>query len=703
MNPLFNSGNSSSNQATAPSNVANQSTPVVRRSFNRFNNSYAHYTSALYGEYVPFYVQEVNPSDSKKFKSKIQVRTDTLISPLYSSVKMNKDYFFVPYDALLPFNWDKIYKNPSQGDDVPPDASFTIENFYSSLLPSLLERVQLAIRGFNDLSSYAKAFFVFSLPLLDDLFSSSGSFSRMRCPLSHLVSFFFIPSGVPSSGKEGHFSWDRFTEILYPALFKDGLTFELYLTPEDSTPIYVKIDSSSTDDFMPISISSNQRHATVTPKTFISLLRYYPQCFVADASILSFGGLSLDLSPYLLAQFQIKSKFASSSAQDMALNYSRFAAYSMCCAQFYSNGQVDSVFSAQLYRDMLSSYVNDCYISVDSAPVTTFLYNGVKTPYDWLSSHYFLNCYNKMLSGFASAAIDFNGISAALSALMYFRAIFDIHNCIKYGDYFTGAHTRPLAVGDVTAPVVGSSVSAIDMTKALLYQKFLNVVVKLKNDISDYLKTIFGTLPAPDFHEAKFVSHSEGRVSGFDVANTAENQGNLCSLLHDVNENFEFDLQCNQAGVALGVLSFVSSRAYCMTSDRQCHYVDRYDMYNPMLQGLGDQSILSIEKSGLHSVPFAYQSRYGELKQRTNYASGAFIDKLRTYCIISDSPFIDSNCLEVLSPNLSPAYIRLLPTEFNRFVKQSGSWSYGNDYHFIVEVNNDVDDVLEMEYSPNVL
>ena len=703
MNPLFNSGNSSANQATAPSNVANQSTPVVRRSFNRFNNSYSHYTSALYGEYVPFYVQEVNPTDSKKFKSKIQVRTDTLISPLYSRVKMNKDYFFVPYDALLPFNWDKIYKNPSQGDDVPDDASFTVDDFYSSFLPSLLDSFKFAIRGFNELSSFGKAFFVFTLPFLDDLFSSSGSFSRLRCPLSHLVSFFFLPQGVPSTGKEGHFSWDRFTELLYPALFKDGLSFQLYLSSSDTTPIYVKIDSSSTDDFMPISISGNQRHASVTPKTFISLLRYYPQCFVSESSMRTFDSISLDLSPYVLAQFDTKLMFAPSSGQDLSLNYSRFAAYSMCCAQFYSNGQVDSVFSAQLYRDMLSSYVNDCYISVESSPVTTFLYNGVKTPYDWLSAHYFQNCASQLFSGLGSSFSNYSEFSAPLAALMYFRSIFDLHNCIKYGDYFTGAHTRPLAVGDVTAPVVGSSVSAIDMTKALLYQKFLNVVVKLKNNISDYLKTIFGTLPAPDYHEAKFVSHSEGPVSGFDVANTAENQGNLCSLLHDVNENFEFDLQCNQAGVCLGVLSFVSSRAYCMTSDRQCHYVDRYDMYNPMLQGLGDQSILSVEKSGLHAVPFAYQSRYGELKQRTNYASGAFVDKLRTYCIISDSPFIDSNCLEVLSPNLSPAYIRLLPTEFSRFVKQSGSWSYGNDYHFIVEVNNDVDDVLEMEYSPNVL
>lgn len=702
MNPLFNSGNSSSNQATAPSNVANQATPAVRRSFNRFNNSYAHYTSALYGEYVPFYVQEVNPTDSKKFKSKIQVRTDTLISPLYSNVKMNKDYFFVPFDALLPFNWEKIYKNPSQGDDVPDDASFSSRTFYLQV-GNLVNKFIQYFAQFNSLSEYGKGLLLLMLPLMDDLFSTSGSFSRMRCPLSHLARFKYKSSS--SSVSFISVSWDRLMERMLPLIFKDGTSWSLMLSPSDTLPVVLTIDNAVTSRHMDISVSSSVRTGKVTSKTMISILRYFSGSFINESSMAAFGDISItDDSDFVLSSLNVDWTFnGSSSSQDGVLDYSRFAAYSMCCAQFYSNGQVDSVFSAQLYRDLLSSYVNDFYLSVVDSPVSSFVYNGVKTPYDWLSAHYFDKAFGVLFAGIGSANETFASVQHLLSALMYLRSIFDLHNCIKYGDYFTGAHTRPLAIGDISAPVVGSSVSAIDMTKALLYQKFLNVVVKLKNDISDYLKTIFGTLPAPDYHEAKFVSHSEGQLSGFEVANTADDQGNLCSLLHEVNENFEFDLQCNQAGVCLGILSFVSSRAYCMTSDRQCHYSDRYDMYNPMLQGLGDQSILSVEKSGLHPVPFAYQSRYGELKQRTNYASGAFIDKLRSFCIISDSPYIDSNCLEVLSPTLSPVYIRLLPTEFNRFIKQSGSWSYGNDYHFIVEVNNDVDDVLEMEYSPNTL
>lgn len=222
--------------------------------------------------------------------------------------------------------------------------------------------------------------------------------------------------------------------------------------------------------------------------------------------------------------------------------------------------------------------------------------------------------------------------------------------------------------------------------------------------MKDYLSTIFGTLPAPDYHESKLVSHSEGSVDGFEVANTtSSDQGNLTSLLHNVKEQFEYDLEIDQPGVALGVVSFVASRAYSLTSDRQIHIRDRYDMFNPMLQNIGDQPVLSIEKSGFFGDPFAYHSRFMEYKQRFNVASGAFVDKLRSYCIISDNLFETSNALEVLARHLTPAYIRLTPREFDRFFVRNGSWSYGNNYHFICEFDNQSDDVREADYSPSIL
>lgn len=703
MNPLMMKGNGSSNQATNPTNSLNVATPSVRRTFNRFNNSYVHYSTANYGEYTPFFVQEMNPADLKKFRSKTQVRTESLKTPLYSGVKMNKDYFFVPFDALLPNNWQKIFKNPSQGDDVPDDANMASLNFLvedgplESLVWDFLSALDFLRTHPNIGSSEADnekrrnslLCVYFGFPLMDAFFSSSGICARCGSPFSHLFSF---------SIADKSYTWDRFSELVYPKLFENDMQFGFRFSSSSQDTDYVFVIDSAVqgqESFIS-SLSASPSIAKVSPKDVLSLFRYYPSCMYGYNDWLEyFDQLNLtslgDLGAFTC---KVVSTLPSEGSQDAVFNYSRMAAYALCCSQFYTNGNVDSVYNAELYRDMMSSFVRGFFPASASM---TFFYNGVKTQYDWLSSHFF----NSAMSG----AFAYNTSGAmSLDALFYLRSIFDIHNTLKYGDYFSGAHTRPLAVGDVTAPVIGDKVSAVDITKAISYQRFLNVVVKLKNEMQDYLRTIFGTLPAPDYHEAKLVSHSEGAVDGFEVANTtSEDQGNLTSLLHNVQENFEFTLEIDQPGIALGVVSFVASRAYCLASDRQVHIRDRYDMFNPMLQNIGDQPVLSVEKSGFFAEPFAYHSRFMEYKQRVNIASGAFVDKLRSYCIISDSLFEPSNALEVLAMNLTPAYIRLTPREFDRFFVVDGSWSYGNNYHFICEFDNESDDIREADYSPSIL
>lgn len=702
MNPLMQKGNGSSNAATNPTNSLNTATPNVRRSFNRFNNSYVHYSTANYGEYTPFFVQEMNPADLKKFRSKIQVRSESLKTPLYTGVKMNKDYFFVPYDALLPNNWQKIFKNPSQGDDVPEDANMAslnfvtddglrvlIDNYVSAL--NYLRRYPTSSTAGVDITRRENASFVvyFGFPLMDAFLSSSGICARMGTPFAHLFTFKI---------ENMCYTWDRLTEVVFPCLFVNAMQFGFRFSSSNTDTDYSFVIDSSVQgvkSFL-VNLRSSPSIAKLSPKDVVALFRYYPSCMYGYNDYKEFYQ-ALDFSDLAKLSdifLEVVSPLPLDSTQDAVFNYSRMAAYSLSCSQFYSNGNVDSVYNAQLYRDMMSSFVRQF---LPSSVSMTFLYNGVNTQYDWLSSRYFDVALANAFSW--NTATNLN-----LSALFYLRSIFDIHNTLKYGDYFSGAHTRPLAVGDVTAPVVGDKVSAVDITKAISYQRFLNVVVKLKNEMQDYLRTIFGTLPAPDYHEAKLISHSEGSVDGFEVANTtSEDQGNLTSLLHNVQEQYEFTLEIDQPGVAIGVVSFVASRAYSLVSDRQIHIRDRFDMFNPMLQNIGDQPVLSIEKSGFFAEPFAYHSRFMEYKQRVNVASGAFVDKLRSYCIISDSLFEPSNALEVLAQNLTPAYIRLTPREFDRFFVVNGSWSYGNNYHFICEFDNESDDVREADYSPSIL
>lgn len=684
MNPLYQAG-SAPNNATAPTNKLNDAAPAVRHTFNRFNNGYKHYTSANYGEYTPFFSQICNPADSKKFKSVSQVRTLSLKSPLYSQVKMNKDYFFVPYDAILPHSWQKIYRNPSQGDDVPSDANTVIPDvkvlfqFASSFVERVKQFLDSSIE-INDLMLIPLGKFIYlAFPLMDAFFSSGGLLSRLGYNNNHSVVFNFGAKFYPT--------WDRCAEVLYPMLFPEGAGFRFDF-PTGGVGYSFTISNQA--DFIVSDAYPNLM--SISGRDALSFMRYYPDnIMINETAFLSF--LKSVRTKSSTTQFTVKSLLQSQSLEtkNFVFNYDQCVAYNLCCAQFYTNGNVDSVYNAELYRDALGSYVKLFNGSFD-----TYSYNGINVLYDVASGHYLSIALSK-------ATADESTPDAYIAALSYLRNIFCIQNSLKYGDYFTGSHTRPLAVGDVTAPVVGEQVSAVDMTKAIAYQRFLNVVVKLKNSFADYLRSLFGSLPAPDYHEAKFVSHSEGSVDGFEVANTTgDNQGNLVTLLHSVKENFEFELQVDMPGISLGIVSFVASRAYCQTRDRMFMREDRYDMFNPMLQTIGDQPIYGMEKSPLYTTPFGYVQRYMEYKQRYNVASGAFDDVLRTYCIICDSPHASSNALELLSPNVNPVSIRLTPRELDRFFT-SVAWSYGNSFHFICEFDNQCDDVREADYAPSIL
>lgn len=686
MNPLYQSA-SGPNGATAPNNSLNDAAPSVRHAFNRFNNGYSHYTTANYGEYTPFFNQVCNPADSKKFKSVSQIRTLSLHSPLYSAMKMNKDYFFVPYDAILPNSWQKIYRNPSQGDDVPSDANTVIPDV--RLLFQFAERFVAKVRTFfnvsvpdmTDLTILSLGKYIYkAFPLMDAFFSSAGLLSRLGYNNNHSSTFKIDSVFFPT--------WDRCAEVLYPILFPDGVIMPFTFA---SGGVGYKFTIGNDANFI-----VNETYPTkmsISGRDALSFMRYYPDSIMSnEADFLAFlkGVRGKRTQPLAFETADFISDDVL-EPKNFVFNYDQCVAYNLVCAQFYTNGNVDAVYNAELYRDSLGSFV-----SLFNGTFDTYSYNGINVLYDVASGHYM-----SIALGIVNA--DGGTDSDIQAALGYLRNIFCIQNALKYGDYFTGSHTRPLAVGDVTAPVVGNEVSAVDITKAIAYQRFLNVVVKLKNSFADYLRSIFGTLPAPDYHEAKFVSHSEGAVDGFEVANTTgENQGNLVTLLHSVKENFEFELQVDMAGISLGIVSFVASRAYCQTRDRMFMREDRYDMFNPMLQTIGDQPIYGMEKSPLYTTPFGYVQRYMEYKQRYNVASGAFDDVLRTYCIICDSPHASSNALELLSPNVNPVSIRLTPRELDRFFT-SAAWSYGNSFHFICEFDNQLDDVREADYAPSIL
>lgn len=76
-----------------------------------------------FGQITPFMSMTVLPDDDIRMNTIFDLRTFTLKSPLLKNLTMNKQYFQVPMECILPFNWKtKIYPNPNIGDDVPASA-----------------------------------------------------------------------------------------------------------------------------------------------------------------------------------------------------------------------------------------------------------------------------------------------------------------------------------------------------------------------------------------------------------------------------------------------------------------------------------------------------------------------------------------------------------------------------------------------------
>ena len=93
------------------------------RNRSTFDLSHHHLTTLPFGYVLPFFKMESVAGDKINLRSDMSLNTFTLKSPIVSNIRLKKDYFNVPMEAILPFNWSKIYSNPVVGDDVPTECN----------------------------------------------------------------------------------------------------------------------------------------------------------------------------------------------------------------------------------------------------------------------------------------------------------------------------------------------------------------------------------------------------------------------------------------------------------------------------------------------------------------------------------------------------------------------------------------------------
>lgn len=666
MNPLYNT-NDSPNNSTQPTKSVNRQGVYVPRTHNTFDMSYFHYTTQKFGVYQPFFVMEGVAGDRVPLHSSHNVRSLPMSSPFLSDLKLNKDYFMVPMQAILPNTWEYIFKNPTQGDDVPDDANCLFPAFSMdtdwNLIGWLFQHMQSTA---IDVRSR------FWWLLVAELFCSQGS---LLAQLGYHVN-----------------------PLIYVESLDRNVSFDEFFDAVCRSISYVRISIEGTNFVFDARFAPNPDISdtqNVTLLQMLSLIRSYGSRAVLASLQFDPEGEFFASGTFNLVNGTIPS-FSDIRDFGTDINMSRVLAYQMACCQFYVNPQVDFLYNAQLYRDNLWTLMK---VANPSLNVHFFTMNGIQVPYDYASK-----CYmHAMLDLLVQDDLD---ESLVPNYYDWLNALFGHRESLRFGDYFTDSRTRPLALGDDSIEVAtDNSVSVIDVSKKIVYQRFRNAVIKLGNNFGDYLRGIFGTTSSPDYHFPKFIAHQDFAVGGFEVANnTADQQGTLVTNLNTRDDTFAFEVEVDMPCVLIGISYFSVPRVYMQTKDRQFFHRDRYDMFNPMLQYIGDQIVYNHERTDYrpNDEIFGYQSRNNEYKQRYSVVSGAFSTKLPAWTFVADSVTNPVDYVAVTSTQ-SPDFIRAHDYEFNRFFAALSGYSLANSFHFIVVYNNKCMATRPMEVNPNIL
>ena len=654
---------------TTSGNAQNVATGKHVNTRSKFDLSYHAYDTFRFGELHPHFVMEGVPGDKISLRSAHNLRSLTLNTPLMSKIQLKKDYFVVPNMAILPLNWDLIYKNPKLGDDVPSDAGTFVADF-TALIKTLLNTSGFkpsSLTSPTDLAS-AVSYWNTSLKwlLTAELFFSSGSLLNV---LGCKLAYSFTGSLGGTSYKH---NFDSFFDQCLVSFYQAFNGYKVL-----------------------VEVNGDNWYFNMT--SFLELRQM------------------LDLMRDNLGTFEIKSftggtytdkltsfGYSITIPKDFGIDIARCLAYQIVCAHYYTNDNVDYIYSAELYRNYICSILTDLD-SNGTIGLTSFSFNGTQLPYDYLASVYFIGI---LTNADVSDSVD------SKCLFSYLQAIFGYKHSLRYVDYFVGARTRPLAIGDVNVDVQTGTpnyVSAVDVTRRIQAQRFFNAVNRAESKIEGYVKEIFGVDMAPDYHNPFYIGHTADDVYGQEVENTGVAQMTdsvaITSNLRGNGAKYEFSFDCDRPCIVLGITYFDISRSYISTIERQFFHENRFDMFNPFMQFIGDQEVKEPEYDltsydSTHPT-FGYQLRHAEYKQRFNQASSGFIHSLPGWNFLYNDDYSYSGMNN--EDHISPSFIRSKPWELDRFYKSLTGFSLGTYFHFIVDNYNDCKASRPMAFAPSIL
>lgn len=648
---------------------------------SRFDLSYHNYLTPSYGRITPFLKLEGVAGDDLSIRTSNKIRSYTLKSPLMSDVYMQKDFFSVPMQAILPLNWDKIFTNPVVGDDV------IAENCNCLLKPSLIDfsKYPNAICSALQVGAGWMPHMALNYLFLCEKFLSKGSlFSLFGINLWSCLQFGGGVSTITDSKLSVNLSVPQNGDF---DDFEDAILkwFRAYCLSNES-PVsvsYIELDPAAAERFNTLSKQFAPSYAGDT-SYFEDLLD-----FCRDHYITGFSKTGVD------SNFVFNLASIAYAPITTSLNISCIAAYQIVCSHYFTNDRIDYIYSADLYRQMMT------YLAYNYNR-STFDYNGVSTFYDALSAIHINDAMQMINDEENMTDIE------VYTSWYYIVNLLSFNNSLRFSDYFTGARLYPLAVGNTDISVNKNLVSVIDVTRNIQIQRFLNLVNKTGRKVEEYTAKLFGTYMQPDYHNPSYLGKVRDKVVSYETENTSDAQQtkpvSITSTFNNTSSNFAFEFHCDRPSIILGVMSFDIPRVYSRIIERDALHYDRFDYFNPFMQFIGDQQISRVEISpsvGASSdEPWGYQSRYAEYKTRVPICSGGFSKQnvLPSWQFVAD---MDMN--SDISANISPSYIRSRRSELDKFYLALTGESPATRFHFIIDMHNNIDAKRPMVANPNIL
>lgn len=669
-------------------------TGKVKVKKTKFPLSRHHFNTYRFGEYGIIMAENGIADDKWIFRIGTSIQSYTLKAPLMTPIHMNKDFFMVPKMAILPNAWEKIFTNPTIGDDI--DASEYGTSVKASYFNNYAKNINLRLyyqwntdqttwTTINDLHKWFETE-IYALNLAEKLWSGGSLINCMGAKL--------------------HRTWrDANTHYNFDTAFED-------FWKNSPIGLFRFTDRDTNEDFYVTTPSftgtESAKRAAASNYKVLSFNEFWNK--IKDGmrlEIISTYNLNASTQNSTLAQAQAvftawKSRlpydagYNSYTVTAKPFDIAKLWAYHLMTAEFYTNDKVDYIYTAELYREYISSLIHTSFSTLTKY---YFTINGIKIPIDWLSAWWFKEFENIFV-------IQDNIVA---SHYAYFNTLFKYERSLKYKDYFTGSRTRPLAIGDTKVTVNSNLVDVVDISAKIQLQRFLNIANKVPRTLKGYTKGIFGKDVAPDWHNPLWLASTREKIFGNETENTGADQYSRevsrTTTLNNGGKNIEFNVELDRNSVIIGVVSFDIERAYSLGIQRDFTHVDRFDMYNPYMQYTGDQAVFTQEFDCADKTggTFGYQGAYMEFKQRVNEASGGFITALPGWTFMDS--YVDANNAyeRPIYTNIGPDFIRSKSTELDKFYIGLSGVSMANYFHFIADNDIICDCIRPMSFNPQIL